>query len=401
MTTYSFGEIEIPIITSKDTSISKDVTEKNFVDELPRVYELTEDLESGTYSIVLNKGLHPSDFSLKVQRDSVISMPEYHPAELPFDDGNDSGFVLVESASTDITPSQEIDRGELSIRFMEESEYTPAVRTQAVPASDDFSISSSTAQGIFGIPTGVSLNGTPTSLGTITSASGDIDLYSYDSSLNNWQYSSSDYVATTKQSAVTTFSIGSVLEKMFSSAFSKKESFLHQNGLLRSRIGPSQSNDCLFDYYDGSSWNNDIASVNFGLKSDRGFVENPGSRTQSLNIPKDNLKVGSWKGIPAQKITFSGESSVAVKVSNGISNYDLHNYYVSWNDGTFDYVFVRYSGSGYFSVSTANNEVGWSGLDSSKEYEFVFGKIPSTQELTPEKYASRLFSIGKQEPTLI
>jgi hypothetical protein len=397
MTTYSFGEIDIPIITSKDTSVSKNVTEKNFVDELPRVYELTEDLESGTYSIVLNKELHPADSPLKVQRDSVISMPEYHPAELPFDDGNDSGFVLVESASTDITSSQEIDRGELSIRFMEESEYTPAVRTQAVPASDDFSISSSTAQGIFGVPTSVSLNGTPTSLGTITSPNADIDLYSYDSSLNNWQYSSSNYVATTKQSAVTTISTGLVAEKMFSSAFSKKEPFLHQNGLMRSRI----SSDYLLDYYDGSSWNSGIASVNFDSQSNRGFVENPGSRTQSLNIPKSNLKVSSWKGLPAQKLTFSGKSSVTLDVLNGINSSNLYSYYVAWNDGTFDYVFVRYSDSGYFSVSSANDIVEWKGLDSSKEYEFVFGKVPSTQELSSQKYASRLFSIGKQEPTLI
>lgn len=380
-----FGDIYLPWITEKDTSITKDVVEKNFVDSPPQVFELTPDLENGTYSAILNEEVHEKNESFEEQRDAVLSMVSRHGTEFPFNVGGDIGYILVESANNTITPSQEIQESEIEIRYFDKDEYNPAVKViPQPPRNGDFS--PTPEENIVAFPSDINVVGkTPNQ--TVTGEEGDIDFYLVsDRSVLEYGENESDFSLSQKESICRVFDSDN--NRVYSDSKTLQNGTKVDNSLFKLGFG---STDSTFNFYDGS-WQV-IGDINLGFNySYAKDNENDFVSLESTN----NETYSFYRGLSLIEIEFNTQTDLTFTPNTGFAEQSINNYYAHWQDSDgYDVVFVRETIDGDF--FTTLSEFGIQNLDSSINSVVYVGIVPS--QFSVSDYARYVYNLGKRQRT--
>lgn len=360
-----FGDIFIPWITSKDTSISRDIAEKNFVDAPPQVFELNENLESGTYTLILNEKVHDRNESFEEQLDAVNSLSATHATELPYAVGGDKGHIVVENATTSITPSNEMREGEVDIRFLEEESFQPAITVEASAIADSFS--PTPVESVVPIPSGATVSQTPEF--TLTSEDGDIDFYSYTGRETIDYTLPSDYPSVEKTGPVRVYRSDG--ERVYSDMRSIDIGSECDNSVVRANFG---ANNATISYYD-SGWNA-IGDVN--VEASEGYAPENSNYIAELDMVNSNYTSTVYKGIPLVRFdvfdttSFTFTSTESVTTADGSGN---EYYSVTMDSSGYEMVVIRTDTDGSFSEGADNISV--TGLNSSSDYTFFVGVVPS------------------------
>ena len=378
-----FGDIAIPWVSEKDTSVTKEVIEKNFVDKAPDVYELNTNLESGSYSIILNEEYHPRNESFEEQHDAVLSMPSRHASEFPVDVGGDIGYVDVTSSTTTSTPQQEIDEGEISIYFYESDEYSPAVKS--ILDEDRFSnFVVEPVESLIGFPSFINVVG-ETSDYTIPSEDGDIDLYIVTSG-EVLEFNSADIVEAEQESICRLF------DGEDNRVYSDSKDIHFGSNIENSLIDITfNGNSSSIEYYSGS-WN-DLGQVE--LASDYGYASDNSNDFITVEFINDN-GASIYRGFPCVEYNFEGESTFTHTLDGSLvseEDYYLH-YQNTLGD---DMVMVRKSSDGLFFDSSS--AFGVEQLNTSKEYNIFIGYVPDG--IPVEDYARYVYYLDKTPRTMI
>lgn len=132
-----FGDIDIPIVSNKDTDVSIVTIDTDFVDNPPRSYKLYSTLESGTYEFFLNQDIHQKNETLKEQKDAVLSMVNRHATEFPVE----GGFVSLNTVNHTTTPSEMVDEVSASLHYLDYPEYTLGYKVNSYSESETLSVS--------------------------------------------------------------------------------------------------------------------------------------------------------------------------------------------------------------------------------------------------------------------
>jgi hypothetical protein len=374
-----FGDIGTAWITEKSTDLSKEVIEKNFVDAPPQVYELTPNLESGTYSLILNEQYHPRQETFREQRDGVRSMPSRHGTEFPFELAGDKGYVLPESTSVSITPSEEIEEGEVTLRFLEDETYRPAIKTTAFPVSQKFA--PTPEESVLPVPS-IAEN-TPTSDYTVTGENGDMEYYIYsDTNIFEYDHPSNH---TEIERVNTNRLFDSSDERVYSDKGVSAGSYV-ENGLIR---GTYNSDNISLEYYD-SSWVS-IGDITVPTQADGYAKENENYELETEWIDSHNSKY--YRGYPMVEVTLDGQTSFDFTSDATIDFIEESaDWYRIVQDANGRHLFVvRESDDGQFNVGTQTISV--DNIQSSKEYTFYVGVVPSSFGLVD--FARYVYNIGE------
>lgn len=384
----SFGDIEIPWLTSKDTSISKDTVEKNFVDETPQVYELTADLEAGSYSAILNENVQSKNESFEEQQDAVLSMVSRHGTEFPFQASGDNGYILVNSASVNTFPSLEIREGELSVRFLEQSDYYSAIK--AYPQSHpngDFDASADPEESFIALPSSLNVINT-TSDYTVTSEDGDLSLYTFsgDTVFEFEQDSNDITLSQTHSICRLTNSAG---ERIYSDKRVADVGSDVQNGLVSVSLDSSSSP---VDYYNGTSW---VSIGTTQLPFDDGYAHENSNDEIVVEAINDN-RASIHRGFSTVRYDFEGQTSFDFTPATSFTEQSVNDYYAHWQDGNSrDIIIVRTSSDGSFYTGTDN--IGIQNLTDTTRYSVFVGVVPGS--ITVSDYARFVYNYGLRNRT--
>lgn len=117
---FFIGDVEIPLLVSKEVSVERDTIIKEFVRADPEFSQDSPALESGSYSAFLNKENHSEGKTLEEQIASVRELLEHkpHQNEISYADGR--AYVVVNSVGDVIDVDKEIKEVELEIIVMED-----------------------------------------------------------------------------------------------------------------------------------------------------------------------------------------------------------------------------------------------------------------------------------------
>lgn len=382
-----FGDIFLPWLTSKDTSISKDVVEKNFVDEPPQVFELTPDLEAGTYSIILNEEYSDKDESFEEQEDAVLSMVSRHGTEFPFESAGDSGYALIESANVTTFPSLEIREGEIELRFLDDNVYYSAVK--AIPESfygGAFETEASPVESFVAFPSELNiLNQTEDY--QITTSEGDLSLYTYtDKTIFEFEEDSNDQVLSQSESLCRLYNSSD--ERLYSDRKVVDNGSYINNSLIETSF---ESDRSTVRNYDGS-WET-IGHIS--LPYDDGYGAENENDVVSVECINGNTQTVQ-RGFNVVEYEFSGETSFDFTATNSFTNVSNNTYYSHHNDANNnDIIIVRTSGDGSFYTDTS--DFGIQNLTSSVDYTVFLGVVPSG--ITVDDYARYVYNMGRRQRT--
>jgi hypothetical protein len=405
-----FGDIFIPWITDKDTSITKETIEKNFVDEKPQVYELTPDLEGGTYNLVLNENYSDKNETLNEQQDAVLSMVSRHGTEFPFSIGNDQAYLLVSGADTSIDPRQEIREATIQARILPRSKYASAVEVKPHPVNGagDFNYDLGNYTYI-GFPSNVGVSSTKDF--TISSEDGDIDIYSLSSNslfeiyeraegygLNygaDYGRGTSVLMSSEQQSICKLF--GASGQRIYSDYTVAEQGSVLNNSLIKTTLNASSSN---IDVWDGSAWSN-LGSLE--LAYENGYALNNENRKVELEFVNGN-KETIYHSLPAVRYNISntGDFVFTPNLTN-ISQVESNNYYSVWtdpNDSTGeDIIMVRLVDNGNFFTDTTAGTFGIENMDPTEGNDVFIGKV--LDDLTIEEMVQSIYTHGTRRNTFV
>lgn len=379
----SFGDIDIAWLVNKDTSISKDTVEKNFVDESPQVFELTSDLESGTYSAILNEQYQDKSESFEEQQDALLSMVSRHGTEFPFESSGDNGYLLVNSASVDTFPSLEVREGELSVRFLEQSVYNPAIKAYPQAHNNgDFSTSASPVESFIALPSTLNvLNQTENY--QVTTEDGNLSLYTFSGdTVFEFEEDSNDVTLSQTDSICKLFN--SFGDRLYSDKRVVDNGSIIENGLvsitLKATISP-------LEYYDGTAWQS-IGDTQLPF-NDGYIVENTNDEI-GVEVINDNA-ASIHRGFSTVQYDFDGETSFDFTPAETFTEQSLNNYYGHWQDSSGrDIIIVRTSSDGSFYTGT--NDFGIQSLTSANKYTVFVGVVPTP--VTVADYARFIYNYG-------
>lgn len=399
-----FGDIDIPFFTEKSTSISKDVVEKNFVDEPPQAFELSADLEAGTYTVILHEDFHERNESLGEQKDAVRSMAARHPAEFPLSISGDNGFIIVDAASLSVIPSEEYREAELGIRFMDRDTYRSAIGVESEYTNSEFE--PTPKESVLAIPSTSSnvknSSGSLTPEFSIETEEGTLDLYQYGDSRETIEFDvgevSSDGRPDEGMSPVRirdgSGNYTSTGEYRFYSSARYSSDIVIDNGIVRGESDGALSS--IFRYHSSSDGWDGIGSVQ--LSNGVGYPsvqENYGSTFSFV----DEYDLTSYRGYSVLK--YSGVTGTDTFTFD--SNYSLdsgtdNNYYYTAPDSEGnDLLVVRTSTDGSFAQS--NGEIRVENLSTTNEYTFFAGFAPSG--VTIDDYARYVYNRGSWRRMLV
>lgn len=130
-----FGRTPI-ILTSAEADMSRDTVEKNFVEQPAEVFELNQNIEEESFNLIMNEALNPKGQSISEQRKMIRSMPYRIGHDFPVKVGADVGHFIPTSSTANITPSQEIEEGSMSGKFIEYPDYKPGFRINTRDSAD-------------------------------------------------------------------------------------------------------------------------------------------------------------------------------------------------------------------------------------------------------------------------
>jgi len=389
-----FGDIAVSFLTDKDTSIEKEVVEKNFVDSPPQVFEVDVSLEAGTYNIVHNEQLHPENESLEEQIDAAQSMPSRHASELPFELAGDKGHVMVETANSTITPSQEFRESSVDLRFFEDDVFRPSYVVDANSYNSVFD--TTPTESVLTIPNTVEdvIDSSETPLTesfTVTGRDGDMDYYLYDDrEVIEFERNSSDYTIDERTNPLRVFDSNS--NRIYSDIKPLRNGSTVDNGLVKFDIGISDTDLSL---YDSSSWKQ-LGSVNFGM--DDGYAsENTNNRVEVTTT--DPYYLSLRRGFTVGKFTLGDTLDFRLTADGSFTSGDTSS---SWHrsvenpDGD-ELILIRTDSDGSFDDTSSYLEV--NGLTNTKEYTFFVGVVPSP--IAASDFARYVYNIGTQKRSMV
>lgn len=397
----NFGDIIIPFLTSKDTSIDRNVTEKNFVDSPPQVFELNSNLEAGTYSAILNESIHPRNESFEEQMDAVQSMPARHVTEFPFEVGGDRGHIMVNSATSTISPSLETRESEIDIRFFEQETYRPGAVVSSFAFDDSYS--PSPVESVYPVPSTAQnvVDGNGNSLSptyTVYGEDGSLDLYPYSGKTTIEFDRPADYSSGEQINPVRVYN--SEGERIYSDSKILDVGSQIDNGLIRATYNDTSTNLEFFD----ESWGN-IGS--FNASASKGYcVDNTNYEVNADFITGCTTEV--WRGFPVVRFDVSGGTSYSVTSSSSFTTVDSSTnwYRVVEDSNDQQIVFVRTTTDGSF--TTDSSSVGVDSLFETKNYTFFVGIVPREEDSVGNGYtvnysdfARYIYNRGSWKRTLV
>ena len=372
-----FGDIAVSFIVDKSTDISKEIVEKNFVDSPPKVYELTPDLESGSYDIIMNEKYHPKEESFEEQRDAIRSMTFRNLAEFPVEIGSDKGHIIPESTTVSLTPSQQVEEGEISIRFLEDFQYQPVIKSNE-DRRGDFDVENSSLVPIPSIAEDVS----QTEDYTIETEEGDIHLYSSDELISYnlpESYSEIERIA-----PVRLYSEDE--ERVYSDKLTRSNSTLGNN-IIKAEFSDSQ---VVVDYFDGS-WQETLFSVDVS-NDGYAYAETNENYAVKLNW-RDGYNSTIYRGLPLIEFELFGADSFDLFSASPIELEEEDYYYVIEED-EYEIVLVRMDDVGEFYID--DDDFGVEELD----FEDVIIKVGIVPEgFETEDFAQYIYNYDKPRRT--
>lgn len=384
-----FGDVYIPWITDKDTSISKDTVEKNFVDHPPQVYELTPDLEAGTYTAVLNETVHDKDESFVEQQDAVLSMVSRHGTEFPFSVAGDDGYVIVSSANTSIDPRQEIRDAEIDVRFLDGSDYNGCMIVNPYPfKGGSFDSEVEPHETLASFPSSINVIGKTPDL-TLEGEDEDIDYYII-SDRGVLEYEETDL--NSQQNNICHL-FNSTDERIYSESRIVDDGSTVNNSKCRVTYNDSGSQ---VEYYDSRGWNL-LGTVN--LPFGDGYPSVNENEQIDLEFVNDNSS-SLYRGMPFVEYTFSGESEFVLELDTEVQVYDdtWSDYFAQWSDGNFlNIIIVKAFNEGDF----FNNdpEIGIENLTPSDEHKLMVAVAPT--ELAMQDFARYVYNVGSRRRSFV
>ena len=386
-----FGEIFVPWLTDKDTSIDRDTVEKNFVDSPSDVYDLTPSLEAGTYNIILNEKVHEKNESFSEQKDAVLSMPSRHGTEFPFQSASDQGYVVVENASVTTFPSLETREGEIELRYLDKNTFSPAVKVNPVKFDkDEFGTDVEPVETLFALPSSISVSNLTANY-TVTSLEGDVDLYVIDSkTVAEYSEDTFDKSTSQNQSICRLFDSGN--NRIYSGSPVVDNGSELDNSLIRSTYNGTES---VVEFYDGSNW---ISIGSTQLPFNEGYAQENENKEVSVRFRNDNEST-IYRGISAVEYKFSGETDFTFDATNSVTEQSLNSFYGHWQDDSTgeDIILVRTSSDGSF--FTNSGTFGVNSLTSTKEYTVYLGVVPSSVSVSD--YVRYIYNIGNRTNTFV
>lgn len=413
------GDVNVAWITSKDTAVSKETVEKNFVDGPPQVYELTPNLEAGSYSLILNQGEHARSETLTEQIDAIRSLPMRHVSEFPFDLAGDTGFIVPGNVSTSITPSETVEEATANLRFLEDTDYQPAIDLTAEAHSDAFS--PTPVESIVAVPSEAETvlfdGSSKTEQFSLSTSDGTIELYDYQDERLTYDMPSSDYPSPERNAPVRAHDgerdsdgnygedygndysgLGEAtkVRRVYSDSFAFDGKAILDNGKILTF--PTDDNWCEIYKYD-SGWFK-IGEVRLQT-STGGYLKEPDNYHSIVDFPND-YEVDIRRGITMAKFTFSGETEFIYETEFDLDTGTNGTHYFTASDSDGNQVMVvRTDTDGFFEQNDFNDidTIEWKDLDTSKEYEAFAGFVPSG--VNNADFARWVYNIGSQRRTMI
>jgi len=273
-----FGDIDIPVVSNKDTDISVETISTNFVDNPPRAYKLYSTLESGTYELFLNQNIHRRKENLNQQKDAVLSMVNRHSTEFPVEDG----FVSLNTVNHSTTPSEMFDEVSVSLHHLEYPEYTLGYKANAYNESETHSLSDVS---YIGIPDVVDVvDETP--IFSFDSEGGLLQYYQYEKEeLLEVDYPTFD----SEIERVSPCRVYSSSDRVYSQS-EEVQNFSLNNGVVRA----DEDSDSMQLYFYDSQWIN-VASI--PLNYNVGYTTLNENKTIELSlIESDDLRI--YRSLP-------------------------------------------------------------------------------------------------------
>lgn len=387
------GDIDVPIITSKDTSIDRDTIQKNFVDEPPQVYELIPDLESGTYDILLNENVHERNETLSSQMDSIRSLPYRNASECPIAVSDKMGYMAVDTASVSIIPSLEMREASLDGRFFNYDDYNPAIKVNSENKSD-FEVPEESVIPVPWFDTDeIFIDGeSATREFEILIEDGYLDFYSYN------ENQIIDYIASEDGNALTSVERVSpvrVFDSQDDRVYSHSKNFHDftiSNGLLECE---RDGNEVFVSRWDADqdAWE-DVGFFEFD--SNIGYLSEIGNYESSIKTASENSLTSS-RGYWVNEVTISGMDRFDFSVDydeTGVEDGGLYHTVETVNGYTA--ILIREKDEGF--LHTYTNSMTVDTLDPEEEYKFYVGFVPD--EITSDQAANYAVAKGNWQRSL-
>jgi len=371
-----FGDIAVSFITEKSTDISKEVVEKNFVDAPPQVFELTPDLESGTYSIVMNENYHPKNENFKEQRDALRSMTFRNSVEYPVEITSDKGHIIPESTSVNITPSEQFEEGEITLRFLDDYQYQPVI-SHKQDKRGDFDVESSPIVPIPSIVENVSED----SEYTISTEEGDMELYASDDLIS---YDLPEDYAKPEQISPARLSDDD--ERVYSDKLINTGSVV-ENGFIKASYDENRVNISYFD----SSWQDDLIEVDISIE-DYGYAEVNENYEVKTNW-RESYNSSLYRGLPLIEFNIDAIESFDLSTSSP-SEVTEEDYYYVIEEDEYEIILVRLDDEGDFYID--GEDFGVENLDFD-EYVYKIGIVPDT--ISREDFVKYIYNYQRPRRT--
>lgn len=389
----SFGDVEIPWITEKDSSISKDIVEKNFVDRPPEVYELTSNLESGTYSLILNESVQEKDETFVEQEDAVLSMVSRHGTEFPFASAGDSGYIVVESASVNTFPSLEIKEAEVEIRFLDDDVYYSGVRAEAKPIRrGDYDVEATPVESVVAFPTNLNVSSNGSSLSPdyqVNTEDEVLDLYVFDEkTVFEFEEYNIDRTYSQTESICRLFTLTG--ERIYSGDIAIESDGYINNSLVEVDYQDDRSH---IDYYDGSEWQG-IGRANLTLGDGHASV-NTNDEIELTFV--NGYRSSVYRGLSAASYTFDKKDRFYFTFDeDNFTEISLEDYYGHWQDANGNDVIVvnPFEDGDFF---TYTNAAAIESLIPGTEYTIYVAVVPDG--INASDYARYLYNHGRRMRT--
>lgn len=116
---FFIGNVEIPLLVSKDTSVGRETVTKEFIRDNPQFFQESANFESGTYSAYLNQENHSESKTLEEQIKSIRNLLERKPQENKISYANGEAYVVVNSVGDVIDVDEEIKEVEIDLIILE------------------------------------------------------------------------------------------------------------------------------------------------------------------------------------------------------------------------------------------------------------------------------------------
>jgi len=380
-----FGDIAVSLISDKNTDITVDTIEKNFVEGSSQTYKLNSNLESGTYTLFLNSKYHPRDESLRMQRDALKSMPYRHVTEFPYQDGGEQGYILPESVTATHTPSEEFDEGQITLRFLDDFQYRPAIDVEAEEYSDGFGPDKK--ESLIAIPSIVeNVEGEDGSL--TPDYTGELDYYAYEDDVIEYDLPDSDFTAAERKSPVRVYDSFPMNERIYSPNRELANSSTIENDFIYSETQVSSEK-----IYDESKKLLGDVKLDANMS---GYLRETGNYYSEIHFHNSYSK-SVRRGFPFVGYSFSGKNVFEFSLDNSFFTFSENGYYVVVEDGENNEIIIIATDSDG-SWNNNSGTVSRQNLDSTKEYTFFVGYnigIPSSE------LARYIYNTGTVKRTLV